>query len=114
MLTLKMMALKFVIFAGVLAATKCLELKNGAYEGLVVKIADNVPQEKCTQIIENLEVRLIKIFICAIFIFSTTLVELLTKQCTIGRKKRISFLSLLLTNCNFFSRKNLINILHKT
>lgn len=39
-----------------------MELKNGAYENLVVKIQDNVPQEKCTQILENLEVRNLTIF----------------------------------------------------
>lgn len=47
----------FVIFATFLGITNCMELKNGAYENLVVKIQDNVPQEKCTLILENLEVR---------------------------------------------------------
>lgn len=46
-----------MIFAILFGVTKCMELKNGAYENLVVKIQDNVPQEKCTQILENLEVR---------------------------------------------------------
>lgn len=52
-----MMATKLVIIASILVATNSLELKNGAYEDLVIKIADNVPQERCTQILENLEVR---------------------------------------------------------
>lgn len=33
-----------------------MELKNGAYENLVIKVQDNVPQERCTQILENIEV----------------------------------------------------------
>lgn len=51
------MRILFGIFAIILGNTECMELKNGAYENLVVKIQDNVPHEKCTQILENLEVR---------------------------------------------------------
>lgn len=34
----------------------CLELRNGAYEGFVITISDNVPVEHCKTILHNLEV----------------------------------------------------------
>lgn len=45
-----------VIFACLLVSGSCLKLKNGAYEDLVVKVADTVPLQECTKIVENLEV----------------------------------------------------------
>ncbi|XP_074040726.1 LOW QUALITY PROTEIN: calcium-activated chloride channel regulator 1 [Leptinotarsa decemlineata] len=44
-----------IIFGIVLVVCSGLELKNGAYEDLVIKVADNVPQEDCTKILQNLE-----------------------------------------------------------
>ncbi|XP_030763099.1 calcium-activated chloride channel regulator 1-like [Sitophilus oryzae] len=38
-----------------LSIVTCLDLKNGAYEELVIKIADNVPESDCRIILENLE-----------------------------------------------------------
>ncbi|CAG9817923.1 unnamed protein product [Phaedon cochleariae] len=47
-----------LLFAGLLTIGGSLELRNGAYEDLVVKISDNVPQRECTRILENLEATL--------------------------------------------------------
>lgn len=33
-----------------------LELRNGAYEDLVIKVSDNVSQNDCTMILNNIEV----------------------------------------------------------
>lgn len=46
-----------LLFIFVVALTVCkgLELKNGAYEDLVIKVSDNVPQADCTTILANLE-----------------------------------------------------------
>lgn len=49
----KNFVIAYLTIAGVVCA---LELKNGAYEGLVVKISDKVPQDNCGNIIENLQV----------------------------------------------------------
>ncbi|XP_019760320.1 calcium-activated chloride channel regulator 4 [Dendroctonus ponderosae] len=40
---------------GLLRATTCLEMRNGAYQDLVIKIADNVPQNECRKFLDNLE-----------------------------------------------------------
>lgn len=50
------MALLLVFLSGLLAIGNGLELTNGAYEGLVIKVAENVPQDDCTKILKNLEV----------------------------------------------------------
>ncbi|KAF7265700.1 hypothetical protein GWI33_020783 [Rhynchophorus ferrugineus] len=44
-----------VVFLCLLGFAYSLELKNGAYEELVIKIADNVPETDCRNILENLE-----------------------------------------------------------
>lgn len=51
------MASKCLLFiAGLLAVVSSMELKNGAYEDLVIKVQENVPEKDCRNIIENLEV----------------------------------------------------------
>lgn len=43
------------LFCGLFESSESLELRNGAYEELVIKIADNVPETDCRKILENLE-----------------------------------------------------------
>lgn len=50
-------------FLGLLDVARSLELRNGAYEDLVIKIADNVPETDCRNILENLEVSFYAIFV---------------------------------------------------
>ncbi|KAL1497887.1 hypothetical protein ABEB36_008773 [Hypothenemus hampei] len=44
-----------LLLLGLFGRSIGLELINGAYEGLVIKIADNVPETDCKNILENLE-----------------------------------------------------------
>ncbi|KAG5876552.1 hypothetical protein JTB14_021458 [Gonioctena quinquepunctata] len=46
---------KLIIFATLLIVSSGLKLKDGAYEDLVIKVSDNVPQKDCTTILQNLE-----------------------------------------------------------
>lgn len=50
------MALKFIIYVMVVGFVRSLVLKNGAYEDLVIKISETVPENDCANIIENLQV----------------------------------------------------------
>lgn len=45
----------FVILSA-LAVTRGLHLTRGAYEDLVVKISDDIPRDRCREVITNLEV----------------------------------------------------------
>ncbi|CAG9830737.1 unnamed protein product [Diabrotica balteata] len=49
------MELKLLFIVAAFVACDGLELKNGAYEDLVIKVADNVPQNDCNNILTNLE-----------------------------------------------------------
>lgn len=40
----------------ILLGSDALRLKDGAYEGLVLQIEDDVPFEKCRDVLANLEV----------------------------------------------------------
>lgn len=41
---------------GALLGCDALRLHNGAYEGLMVQVEDDVPFEKCRDVLTNLEV----------------------------------------------------------
>lgn len=43
---------------GLLNCVASLEMRDGAYDNLVIKIADNVPETDCRNILSNLEVSL--------------------------------------------------------
>lgn len=45
---------------GLLNCVASLEMRDGAYDNLVIKIADNVPETDCRNILSNLEVSLIR------------------------------------------------------
>lgn len=45
-----------LVALSVLLGCDALRLENGAYEGLVLQIEDDVPFEKCREVLANLEV----------------------------------------------------------
>lgn len=62
------MRIVFVIFTIFHVRVQCMELRNGAYENLVVKIQENVPQDQCTQILENIEVSVVGFYFLLVIV----------------------------------------------
>lgn len=49
-----------LVALSILLGSDALRLKDGAYEGLVLQVEDDVPFEKCREVLANLEVSVYK------------------------------------------------------